>query len=220
MDVIKFKRLGKCTLVIFLIKAIFAIIVFITSHLNILDLHKISESEISIKSYYGIIIGLILGIIIAPIIEEFAFRGWLTENNKVASISLIFFLFYLSLLTFNILVPNYGSSKYYFISALILIPSWFIWNNREAIASVVTIHISLLIPTSVLLFTAVHAFNYTIDISDWKSWVSLLILLLPYPPIGYILANIRMKSGLIWSISLHVITNSILLVRVLSGFDF
>ena len=220
MTAINFKRLGKCTLVILLIKATFAIIVFITNHLNILDLHTISESEISIKSSYGIIIGLVLGIIIIPAIEEFAFRGWLTDNNKIASISLILFLFYLALLTFNILIPNYGSSKYYIISILILIPSWFIWNNREAITSAVTLHIKLFIAASVFLFTTAHAFNYTIQISDWKSWASLLILLLPYPPIGYMLTSIRMKSGLVWSISLHAITNSILLIRVLLDVDF
>jgi hypothetical protein len=165
-------------------------------------------------------VALILGVIIAPIIEEISFRGWLSYNKNVTSASLVIFLIYIALITFNTLVPNYGNLKYALIGSIILIPAWVIWIKREPIALVISSNQKLLIHISVILFTLAHAFNYEIDTTEWESWTSLFLLLIPYPPVAYILTKVRMKSGLIWSISLHVITNSILFVRVLSGFDF
>lgn len=213
------KDLGKYLVIIFLIKVIFGLIVFICIHLKILDLHKILASEVSVSDRYGIATNLILLVIIAPVIEEIAFRGWLSYNKNIISVSLIVFLFYAALIAFNTLLPSYGSLKYMLIGSVILIPAWAIWIKKDLIAFVIASNQKLLIHISVILFTIAHAFNYEMDITEWRSWISLFVLLLPYPPVAYILTNVRMKSGLIWSISLHAIVNSMLLVRVLSGFD-
>ena len=211
------KILGRSLLIILAIKMGYSLIFLAAMNISFLNLSESLDSNISLIDRYGLNLALFLIIIIGPIIEETVFRGFLSNTKTIIGITLIFSTYYLALLTFNILITDYGFKKYFIVFLFILVPSGLIWISRQKITDAVNSYKKMFIIISITLFTIIHALNYEVDFWNWKNVLSLFVLIIPYPFIGYVFTNIRLKCGLIWSIFLHIINNGLILIPLLLG---
>ena len=204
----KLRLLGRSFLLILLIRAVFAVFILIEQVLNLAYLEKLLDSDTSLIALYGLPVALLLIIVVGPAVEEFSFRGWLSEVDLIVFCSLTIAVFYFTLIVFNMLLPDYGYAKYLMIALISLVPGYLIWINKEKITRAVAVNKGPLIIVSVVCFAIVHALDFEINSGDWREWMALTIILLPYAASAIVLTRLRIKAGLAWSISLHMISNS------------
>lgn len=171
----------------------------------------------SLSEVYGTSIALVLSILVAPIVEEFAFRGWMTKNRSVIVISLAIAGYFFSTLTINIMAPAIGSIKYIVTISLTLALLFYSSQVKSKIADFISRNEILLKRISIAMFAVIHATNYEFIKFDLLTLSSLLVILIYYPFSAIILTHTRTKIGLIWSIALHTLTNSLMLINVYTG---
>jgi membrane protease YdiL (CAAX protease family) len=188
----------------------------IVASLNLID-KEVFGTEISLSSRYGLTVALILMIVIIPIVEEFTFRGWLTKKKGLILLSIPFIIFSASQLFINLVISDIGNSKYFVISALVVGAVLISFKKIDLLESFIEKNFILLSYISILLFSLIHILNYQIKTINLTVTVSLFLILIPYPFSGYILTKLRLKNGLLWSILLHMMTNSLILIQVSTG---
>lgn len=163
----------------------------------------------------------LLMIVIYPILEEFAFRGWFSKYKLLISISLTTLLFYLSYIiifrSLSDILPFSDIQKEIAI-AIILCSGFFIFFKKIlTIQNFIERRHSSLIFLSIMSFTAIHIMNYNFSAFSFLKFLAIIIVMLPYPFRAYLLTYIRIKAGLPWSIALHILNNSFILIPVLMG---
>ena len=146
-----------------------------------------------------------LTILIAPVLEEFFFRGWLTGRKRAlwlfACAVAAGALLYASTLDLNALVIG-GLLLVVIIAAPV---GWFLLRKRAEPPRWFTRAFPAIFYLVVLGFAALHLSNY----SNWS--LLILPLVLPQLWIGLMLGYIRMRVGLIGSILAHILSNSAVL---------
>jgi membrane protease YdiL (CAAX protease family) len=170
--------------------------------------------EVSLTDSHGLVTSLILIILVIPIVEEFAFRGWLVVDEKVLMISLVAAIFLFSQIFLNVAIPEMGKKLYLYVAIICFISAIILVKKINATKKFIAKNLTLLTYISIGLFSLMHATNYEIPKMTWKVPLSLLFVLISYPFAAYLLTRLRMKMGLLWSISLHIITNSLILIPV------
>lgn len=213
--------LTKFFLISLLTKVLAGLIVVLASKSGFEKVSEVLANKIKITDLYDTSIILILVIIISPIIEEFSFRGWLTKNPLLASVSLTFLVFHLVRITLFkstgttlLTMPSMQIALLVFSTIIaFLVFQKFSYGICNAINTYNTFFVVL----SILSFSAIHATNYNIAKYDLTTILALSIILITYPIRAYLYTVIRLKSGLVWSIALHMLNNSIV---VLSLFNF
>jgi membrane protease YdiL (CAAX protease family) len=208
----KLRLLGRSLLLILLIRAVFAVFILIEQLLNLDYIEKLLDSDTSLVDLYGLPVALLLIIVVGPVVEEFSFRGWFSEIDLLVFCSLTIAVFYFTLIAFNILLPGYGYTKYLIVALVSLVPGYLIWIKKEKITRIIAVNKKPLIMVSVVCFAIVHALNFEINSGDWREWTALTTILLPYMASAVVLTRLRIKAGLAWSISLHIISNSFVIL--------
>lgn len=157
-------------------------------------------------SNYGLIDTLVSLIIIAPILEELAFRGWLTFNKMTVTFSTAFLAFtlYTLMLQLSSVAPNSSTSTIIFgtlITVYIILAVAF---NLLFIPVTVRLffqkHFRALVYFSILGFAFLHLFNYQ---SLIQIWPLAFLLILPQIIGASVLTFVRVRFGLIASIIAH-----------------
>jgi uncharacterized protein len=152
---------------------------------------------------------ILYGVFLAPVIEEFVFRSWFkwSRRNSVILASLFMLLLFLS----------FFRTKTLFYVVIMLIWGtilFFVTKSKNiTINQLISTKISYFYWGSSIVFGLIHASNCTGNI--WYLIGLSFIWGSPQIVGGLILGFIRLKYGLRYSISFHILNNSLLLFSLL-----
>lgn len=145
-------------------------------------------------------------ILIAPVLEELFFRGWLTGRKRAlwlfACAVAAAVLLYVSTFGLNVLVV----AGLFVLIALAAPAGWFLLRKQAEPPRWFAKAFPAIFYLTVLGFAAMHLSNY----SNWS--LIMLPLVLPQLWIGLMLGYIRMRIGLPGSILAHMLSNSAVLL--------
>ncbi len=216
---VKLKLFAKCFLLALLIKIVGTIVIIIAEALIFDGSIPLYRNQIELTDTYGPYFSIVLIIIVFPILEELGFRGWFSENIFLTSVSLTVSLFYFLYVVLIILIPTIIPTErvHRFLFIFLALPFGFIFFYRHflSIRRSIELRHSWLVIISIITFSCVHAFNYPITEFNSKTALAMILILLPYPFSGFIYTYVRIKNGLAWSIALHIMNNSFVLIPVL-----
>jgi|GEM_PF-3755069 len=170
----------------------------------------------------GLVTVILSLVVVAPIMEEITFRGWLSPNKNWITISMAFFGFYSYTLFLRIgSIPNNSSMATLVFAGIIgiyilLAISFNLLLSPVRVNQIVTNNSRLLTYLSILTFAGFHIFNYQQFPSFWP-----LIVLLILPQIigASILSFIRVRWGMLTSILSHSLINGILSLQFFITLD-
>ncbi len=167
-------------------------------------LSKIFNLSTLIKDFPALEL-FIMGMILAPIYEEILFRGLLKFDKKNV---LTFIITILLLTTFSIYNDKYTIAIILSI-ILFLVVGIYMSSNINSVSNFIKKHFKYFFYASSLFFGLIHITNFSGNINILIGLS--IILTLPQTISGLIFGYARMKYGLIYSIILHIINNSILI---------
>lgn len=201
------KRFGIVLLLDLILLALTTVLFYV---LYFFDLNEILKNNETIKLFNEFPLWLValLIIVLIPIIEEFVYRFHLKYRRWVINIYLPIAL----ILTCSFLISISSSPISIcvtFVSLIILI--FYIIFNQKITNYIERIWIrkfNLVFYITTLLFALIHITNYELSLT-----VILLtpILILPQFIGGYFIGYLRIKSGFIWGVTLHMASNAILM---------
>lgn len=149
-------------------------------------------------------------VVVYPIMEEFLFRSVLTLRRNalmIFSTTLLYDVFsHLGYFTFstNLLIV--------LLVAMIWVSTSNYWLSNDKIAIWQKRYFRPILYSSVFLFTIGHSSNYNLAALDSYQLLILPFLLLPQFTFAIAASFLRIRSGLFWSIALHVLYNGIIFV--------
>lgn len=196
-----------------LINFAFAILLLICNSIGFKLPGEIYKDQISLSSVYNRSTLYLLIIIIMPILEEFSFRGWFTNNKLLAILSFTC----LSLYFWNgIRVDVLTGNKYITYTTLVILSAIFISVYINALIKIVTANTKFFVFASSILFAAIHIFNFNIYHFPVSAGlvIAIALILIPYFMKALILVFVRFKCGLIESIIIHILNNSLILLLI------
>jgi hypothetical protein len=138
----------------------------------------------------------------------------LTKEKKLILISIPFIIFSGSQLFLNLVISHIGNLKYLITSALMIGTFLISLKRIDPVESFIQKNFTVLVYISIMLFSLIHLFNYQVKTINLIVIINLFLILIPYPFSGYILTKLRIRNGLLWSILLHIMTNSLILIQV------
>jgi membrane protease YdiL (CAAX protease family) len=147
-------------------------------------------------------VGVFSALLIAPVLEEFIFRGYLTGYRKhflfiIPQIIIVFILLY----DYFILILLF--------SALLIFLFYYDKRRSENLISNQLLYFSIFFTS--ILFSLIHYKNFQIDSLNFSLTLSLLAFL----PGALFLAYVRYKKGLVYSVLVHFLFN--LLTLTING---
>jgi membrane protease YdiL (CAAX protease family) len=216
----KFKLFRKCVLLFLLIKFGGSIIITVFKFLRFEGLSIVLENQIRLADQFSLTVSLLLVILIMPAVEELAFRGWFSRSVFLVIISLTLFSYYFLNVAFKLIPILAETDKLLKLAILIFLSTLiglFLFKHKDRTVQVISRNRSFLILLSVLSFSLIHAFNYSIKMITTESLFGLFLILLPFPFLAYVQTYLRIKNGLVWSFALHVLNNSLILFPVFFG---
>lgn len=174
--------------------------IYIIGQLFNIDINSLTNKVDKKESYYH----LFLLILIGPLLEELLFRAFLNFKKETLFISI-----FLALIFFATDVSYYHlPTKQTFIQitlALFVSSVIFIFSQKNI--DKLKHYFGFFLYISILVFALVHIKNF-FPLKDEIIWIY-PILVLPQFFMGFALAFIRVRNGLIWSIVLHIMINSL-----------
>jgi membrane protease YdiL (CAAX protease family) len=217
----KLKLLFKLFFLLFFIKVVAIIINIILIRFGFEDLLKFQDSHMYTTDFHSLGMSLLLITLIYPTFEEVGFRGWFSRNRILTSLSLVVLILYVyHILIFRLLLPPKTVSipnQLIIISPFLVIAYFFIKEHISKVQEFIAQNYSLSIVFSVISFASIHLLNYKVSEVSFSYILAIIIIMLPYFISGYLFAYIRIRSGIIWSIALHVTSNSLVLIQALNG---
>jgi membrane protease YdiL (CAAX protease family) len=185
------------------------------------DVTLVLEANGKLSEYYSEETSLFLAILLFPILEEMAFRGWLTKHRVLIAFSLTTTAFYLLYIVvyrcISLLFELEKSVKVACVGVPLLFVSVLIYQRKDQLRDAIERNWSRLIAISIFSFSAIHALNFNIQEFSIPVIASLCVILLPYPFSAYLYTYLRIRNGLLWSMALHVLNNLITAIPVFMG---
>ncbi|GAA0733968.1 hypothetical protein GCM10009430_48620 [Aquimarina litoralis] len=179
---------------------------------------NVTQTNLAEKSFLG---RVLLVVILAPIIEELATRLGLVFNIRNFVISTSLLLFYLLHYAFNkvIILDSVGGlslTQRTIISVLYAVVMYILLIKNDRITTVLSnfweTHKRFIFYISFLFFGYMHMFNYELTV---QNIMISPIMLSSHLIMGIFLGYARLKLGLISSIGLHALNNSISYIKYL-----
>ena len=220
----KIKLFILCFLLSLLTQIIGALTFAVFSLIGIESVSTFLSGQPTITDFYNVKLSLLLILLVFPILEEFAFRGWFTRSRLLTSVSLtILLLYFLYVLIYRGLNYNFDFD-FDNIFGLVIIAisliafSIYIYIKAQKIGDFIANNNKVLVLTSILSFSLIHVLNFNLSGYNFSTLViSLAVIIFPHPFSAYILTYIRIKNGVMWSIGLHILHNTVALMPVLLG---
>ncbi len=159
-------------------------------------------------SFHSKTVEFLYVVMVGPVLEEILFRSWLKFKiiNILLFAGVLIFLFLINIGHKPYVVFVTGTLLFVFFSTLHLF-------KQENIASFIQKHFKFFFYASSLGFGLVHATNFTGH--PWLILALSPILAGPQIVLGFLLGYIRMKNGLVYSILLHMLVNTSVLLQLL-----
>jgi membrane protease YdiL (CAAX protease family) len=156
---------------------------------------------------------ILLAVIIAPIVEELAFRGFMDFKKLTISLSVSAFVCSFLRMFFR----SYFEWGSLLVVAIVMFSIAFFILRLESIYNYITDKRMIVFYSMSILFALAHLNNYSST-----TFSGFNLLLIPYAVlpqfIGSIsLAFIRLKNGLVWSMALHCLLNLIVVTIYILG---
>lgn len=160
-------------------------------------------------------------VVLAPILEELAFRAFLSTSAKAVFIGLAFFLLYVCGLVhasiWRAATPTSVAIDHYFAGLWILIPTGIAslllyLFAREPVLALFRRRGAWIFWISCVVFGAAHAADFTRQLAWWG-----FVLALPQFLVGVGLGYLRITFGLPWSMATHMAYDWLLISLVWSG---
>ena len=191
---------------ILLITSIFIFDIFFIIGISFFKLENIDISTGGLEFYKNKWFLYLIPCLLVPIVEELSCRLFLKKSliNSYISLSLITFILILLLQNRKIY-----SLDWYVLNTLVF--SFSIWLSLFSFKKYfVNIKITdrTIFYGSAILFSLLHLSNYSFQINELPKY---LFLIIPQLCSGLIYGYIRVKNGMIYSILLHSIHNTILM---------
>lgn len=156
---------------------------------------------------------LIVVIIIGPVIEEVAFRGFVTKNRILAVLSMtgIITLCSFTLVAYLPVRISEDAQVFSGIAAMSAVGAllYFLNKHREELINFIEMHHYKLIHCSMLAFALMHIPNHDISNASLPGLLHLPFVLLQYYAYAIAFTYIRIKNGLYWSIGAHMFVNGV-----------
>lgn len=165
---------------------------------------------------------LVLVIIIIPVIEEVAFRGFLTLRRKVVSVSLATLIVvignfvYLRVVATSCAIGLYH--RFGISLLLVVLIFWILERYHEEITDYIRVHFRQVLYISFVLFAIIHVPNYRVESFSAAQWVMLPIALFQYIGIAIVTSYLRIEIGLVWAMSFHIFNNLVASIPLLFNF--
>jgi hypothetical protein len=166
-------------------------------------------------------------LLVAPVLEELTFRCFLTESPRAMAVGMGFFgAFLIGLLIHGLMAlagKHFLSTQdiawHYFINLAIALPiiavqAGVAWFFRRGLLRALRRYAAWAFWISALLFAAAHSFNFGLGFKDWLLWLTL-----PQLMVGLVLAYLRVRYGLRWSIATHLAFDWILVLLLWTHHD-
>jgi membrane protease YdiL (CAAX protease family) len=150
-------------------------------------------------------VGVFSALLIAPVLEEFIFRGYLTGYRK-------HFLFIIPQIIILFIVLDDYFILILLLSALLIFLFYYDKRRSENIISNQLLYFSIFFTS--ILFSLIHYKNFQIDSLNFSLTLSLIAFL----PGALFLAYVRYKKGLVYSILVHFLFN--LLTLTINGIKY
>lgn len=163
-----------------------------------IDVNDLIKKEKKKETYYS----LFLLILIGPILEELLFRAFLSFKRETLFMSIFFALIFFAT---DFSYYSFPTKQTFIQITLALIVSSFIFILSQKNIDKLKYYFPFFFYTSIILFALVHIKNF-FPLNDAVIWIYPL-LVLPQFFMGFALAFIRIRNGLIWSIILHMMIN-------------
>lgn len=158
--------------------------------ISLLDIVK-SEQDIFLQKKNSILIGLLF----APVLEEFTFRFFLITKKKNLIISLALLMF----LAFTL-----SENKYFHISiSILLITLIILWKKTKEI---IDLKFHVFFYLQAVLFSFLHITNF-INLFPNNLKIFSFLFVIPQFFLGVFSGYLRLRVGIIASIILHVVFN-------------
>ena len=191
---------------ILIITYIFIFDILFILGISFFKLENIDTSTSGLEFYKNKWFLYLMPCLLVPIVEELSCRLFLKKSliNSYISLSLITFILILLLQNRKIY-----SLDCYVLNTLVF--SFFIWLSLFSFKKYfVNIRITdrTIFYSSAILFSLLHLSNYSFQINELPKY---LFLIIPQLCSGLIYGYIRVKNGMIYSILLHSIHNTILM---------
>ena len=141
--------------------------------------------------------------LIAPVLEELAFRFSLRINRLTISISLaVQLIFYLNLLKFIHVNFNFR------IILMIIAAIVFYFSISKKLSIYLTLKINFYIYLNLLVFTLIHAFNFSYFEVHQYLYIPILVSLQFF--FGLYLSYVRLKHNFLYVVGFHIFHNSLI----------
>ena len=191
---------------ILIITSIFIFDIFFILGISLFKLENINISTGGLEFYKNKWFLYLIPCLLVPVLEELSCRLFLKKSliNSYISLSLITFILILLLQNRKIY-----SIDWYVLNTLVF--SFFIWLSLFSFKKYfvnIKINDRTIFYGSAILFSLLHLSNYSFQINELPKY---LFLIIPQLCSGLIYGYIRVKNGMIYSILLHSIHNTILM---------
>jgi hypothetical protein len=153
---------------------------------------------------------LLIGLIVAPLLEEAAFRLGLkfSRMNLAFSSAFLFYILVSRITKTSIYALEYNLLWKYVCTAAFLLGSFFLLGRKRVASYLGTFwrkRYALIYYASVMLFTLLHIGNLK-DLKQYDLWI-IPVLVLPQFYMAMVLSHVRVRTDLVHSVSLHSLMN-------------
>jgi membrane protease YdiL (CAAX protease family) len=155
----------------------------------------------------------LLVVVLGPLIEEVAFRLWISQDKASIIGGLYLFAYYLGIFLSGLLIRAFGENEASVIAgfgvfvALFLLVSLLIRIKEEALKNFVNNHLRAIVVTTILTFAIIHFLNFDLGLVYLPL---VLILTLPQLTAGFVFTYVRLRLGFVAAFLSHAMQNLIL----------
>ncbi|MGA0233215.1 MAG: type II CAAX prenyl endopeptidase Rce1 family protein [Saprospiraceae bacterium] len=153
---------------------------------------------------------LLIAVIIAPIVEEFIFRYYITKP-------LLFLLGVPMLLAVIPLVNAFGGVLHWYLAlpiSLIAIAVFLLISFQSELRNLLLMQYLVYFPYIVYFSAALFAFIHIFNFGGELEWYSTPILVFPQFVVGLFLAYVRVRNGIFHCVLIHAINNLIPILAI------
>jgi hypothetical protein len=156
-------------------------------------------------------------VLVAPVFEEFTFRGFMNMKRQsiLLSISLLSYALFKLIIAYTVDFSSFSGIMGYsghIISLIAAVVVYFVALKKlkmEHIQSLKEKYFKLLFYGSAFAFALIHITNFELALFTFVEFLFLLILMLPYLISAFVLSYLRIHNGIGWAIAFHMMINSV-----------
>jgi membrane protease YdiL (CAAX protease family) len=196
-----------------IIKMMFGVVFLVSKVIGFSAVEEILLNQTQFSSSLSESTILLYITIVGPIVEEISFRGWLTDKKYLALLCCFAFSVLITEIILDDLI-RLTINRWFRITLDCLTGvsiSSLLYRFWDRFILLLKSKFRYAVMFSCFTFAVIHILNYEIQQISLLSFLALLLIILPIYLMGFVLTYVRLKNGLMWSIGLHILNNSLIL---------